>query len=293
MRDVVRVVFLGTRGSAPVSGDCFRVYGGATSCVLVNFVGVDIVFDCGTGLSNVSSYFSGNPVSIFLSHPHLDHVEGFPVSEFVYKDEFSVDLYSRARSDFSTKDYFSYLMRMPFWPVSLSDLKNKIRFHDLGTNNHLVIPSTVSGADISIQCFEVNHRGGCTAFRVSQTISGIEKSIVYATDMELSKTDRAFWDFSRDCDLLIIDAQYTDAEYAERTGWGHSRISESIQFAHDVGAKCTRLFHHDPQRGDRELADMEAGLPESIRFAKMFEEVELGSEEKAVAQKLSAGTMTN
>ena len=65
---------------------------------------------------------------------------------------------------------------------------------------------------------------------------------------------------AQDADLLIHDAQYTDAEYASHVGWGHSSISQVIAFAELAGVGHAVLFHHDPVREDNEL---EAILAES------------------------------
>src|SRR5919106_818683 len=54
-------------------------------------------------------------------------------------------------------------------------------------------------------------------------------------------------------DLLIHDAQYTDAEYASCVGWGHSTYRHALEFAARVGAKEVVLFHHDPSHDDATL----------------------------------------
>jgi hypothetical protein len=33
-------------------------------------------------------------------------------------------------------------------------------------------------------------------------------------------------------------------------GWGHSRITDTLAFAHRVGAQRLALFHHDPMHED-------------------------------------------
>jgi ribonuclease BN (tRNA processing enzyme) len=73
---------------------------------------------------------------------------------------------------------------------------------------------------------------------------------------------------ARATDLLVHDAQYTQAERDERLGWGHSSVPEAIEFARAAGARKLVLFHHDPARTDDEmdllLAEAEAlseGLP--------------------------------
>ena len=46
------------------------------------------------------------------------------------------------------------------------------------------------------------------------------------------------------------DCQYTAAEYRDRVGWGHSRISDAIALATAAGARRLVTFHHDPAHDD-------------------------------------------
>src|SRR6185295_3221604 len=58
---------------------------------------------------------------------------------------------------------------------------------------------------------------------------------------------------ARDASLLIHDGQYTDAEYPDHVGWGHSSLSHALSFARRAGAGRTLLFHHDPTHSDEQL----------------------------------------
>ena len=51
---------------------------------------------------------------------------------------------------------------------------------------------------------------------------------------------------------------YTDEEYPDRTGWGHSTFRQSIRLAEDAGAKQLLFFHHDPTRSDDALDEIVA-----------------------------------
>ena len=66
------------------------------------------------------------------------------------------------------------------------------------------------------------------------------------------------YDLARDADLLIHDCQYTDEEYPEHVGWGHSAIDDTLTFASRVGARRLLLFHHDPLHADDFLDDLHA-----------------------------------
>jgi len=72
--------------------------------------------------------------------------------------------------------------------------------------------------------------------------------------------------FMKGADFLIHDAQYTEKEYkASKLGWGHSSHERVINAAHRAGVKRLALFHHDPNRTDAELAELE------LRYKAMIE----------------------
>jgi ribonuclease BN (tRNA processing enzyme) len=58
---------------------------------------------------------------------------------------------------------------------------------------------------------------------------------------------------ARGVDLLLHDCQYTDAEYVEHFGWGHSSISHALHFAARCEPRQTLFFHHDPYHTDDQL----------------------------------------
>jgi ribonuclease BN (tRNA processing enzyme) len=65
-------------------------------------------------------------------------------------------------------------------------------------------------------------------------------------------------------DLLIHDAQYTDEEYSQRIGWGHSSLTHALQFATMAGVRHLVPFHHDPAHDDRMVSRMmAAGLKQA------------------------------
>jgi len=54
-------------------------------------------------------------------------------------------------------------------------------------------------------------------------------------------------------DLLIHDTQYTEKEYEERVGFGHSSVRHAFQFAELTNVKHFVPFHHDPTHNDDDL----------------------------------------
>ena len=71
-------------------------------------------------------------------------------------------------------------------------------------------------------------------------------------------------DLARDVDLLIYDAQYTEAEYEgrngtgpSRRGWGHSTYVAATRVARVTGARRLVLTHHDPTHDDAMMDKIE------------------------------------
>lgn len=58
-------------------------------------------------------------------------------------------------------------------------------------------------------------------------------------------------------DILIHDAQYTEADMPHKHGWGHSLISQVRQLAIDAKVGKLVLFHHDPDRSDSQLDEIQ------------------------------------
>src|SRR3989475_396030 len=64
--------------------------------------------------------------------------------------------------------------------------------------------------------------------------------------------------FMRGADLVIHDAQYTEEEYRDKGGWGHSPLEYAVDVALAAGARRLVLFHHDPQHDDAAMERMES-----------------------------------
>jgi ribonuclease BN (tRNA processing enzyme) len=87
--------------------------------------------------------------------------------------------------------------------------------------------------------------------------------------------------FCQGADLLIHDTQYTAKEYgAGKVGWGHSSYEYGINVAHKARAKRLVLFHHDPNRTDAELQELELFYQEAVR-GKTTLSIEMSREGKS------------
>ena len=256
------VKFWGTRGSIPTPGPRTQRYGGNTSCVEIRAGDTLIVCDGGTGLRelgvDLERRFPGKPLTIhlFFSHPHWDHIQGFPFFHPAYEPIHHLLIHG---VDQSLYQLLSGQMQSAYFPVNFAELKAQIRFQLLENGQGRI-------DDVQVAAFAQRHPGG--SIGLSFTYQG--KKVVYATDSELDpllldpeqpvkrpealrQLPAPLVDAARGAHLLIADGQYQDREYEAKAGWGHSRASTAVDLAVQCGAKQLALFHHDPMQSDPEV----------------------------------------
>ena len=125
----VFVRFWGVRGSIPTPGPRTRRYGGNTSCLEVRSESTICIFDAGTGLRELGSALMRAPpptgglnVHLFLSHPHWDHIQGFPFFGPAYHENTTLCVYGPS-GDAKNYELLSGQMNNAYFPVRFSDLK--------------------------------------------------------------------------------------------------------------------------------------------------------------------------
>lgn len=263
------VTMLGVRGSIPQSGADYIRYGGSTVCVLVRLAGETLVLDAGSGMTKLPAFLrpEETQLSLLLSHPHLDHLLGFLMCPICVNPDYTLRVYGAVREGLSVAEQFARLMAPPIWPVRPQDLAAKISFCDL--TEHAEI-----GA-VRVDTIEGAHPGGARVIR----LRGNGKAIVFATDITLGgeMTDRLA-DFARNCDMLIIDGQYTDAEWEKFCNFGHTTYTAAARFGKLCGAKQTKIIHHAPVRTDAMLdaaAAELAAINADCTFSREGEEITL------------------
>ena len=235
----------------------FGTVGGNTSCVeLENGSGDCVILDAGSGLRELSLNLrqrtdhsaGGKTYHIFFSHFHWDHLQGLPFFSQAFDPRNRVVFYS---TNPDLERILCDQMKAPYFPVPMEGpggFGAKLEFVQLTAAN---MPYSIGSSKISWH--SVNHPGGCASFMVSEG----GKKVIYSTDTELSREDflktpenEAFYS---NADILIMDSQYTMGEALEKTGWGHSAFSISVDFALNWGVKSLVLFHHEPTYTDQKI----------------------------------------
>lgn len=124
------VRFWGVRGSIPTPGPRTRRYGGNTSCVEVRVDDTLLVFDAGTGLRELGVHLmrgGAKPLTVhlFLSHPHRDHIQGFPFFGPAYSKNTTLYVYG-PKGDDKNYQLLSGQMANAYFPVRFSDLGGRL-----------------------------------------------------------------------------------------------------------------------------------------------------------------------
>lgn len=253
----MHVRFWGVRGSIASSGSHVARIGGNTSCVEIESQGHRLILDAGTGLRGLGEELLKHPpvkATMLFSHLHWDHVQGFPFFTPAWVPGTELTLYGPfADGEQQLRSVLDKQMEPPNFPVPLSAMRANLDFRS-------ALPGRViETGPFRITPIELPHPQGCLGYHVEAD----GKRFAYCTDVEmtLESLRRDVGDVLAGVDALVLDAQYTEAEYAGRVGppkkgWGHSTNVEAARIAQAVSARRLFLFHHDPAHGDQQVEDM-------------------------------------
>jgi phosphoribosyl 1,2-cyclic phosphodiesterase len=247
----MRLKVWGARGSVPSPGPETVRYGGNTSCVQVTLGdGTLLVLDGGTGIRNLGLALAGHPpeMHLLLTHLHLDHIQGLVFFAPAFKSDSRIVIWGPASPEASLKDRISRYISAPLTPVEVRELPCEVSFQDAPETEWQI-------GSANLRAASVTHRGPTLGYRVTEG----DRSICYIPDHEPAigaslERDDPDWisgfELARDASLLIHDSQYSDGEYPEHVGWGHSALSDTLMFAKRTEAERVMLFHHDPMHSD-------------------------------------------
>jgi ribonuclease BN (tRNA processing enzyme) len=170
-------------------------------------------------------------------------------------------------------------MDFSYFPVEVIELEAKLEYHDLGRRTFRI-------GELQVRTHHFNH----TVYMLGYRLEGAGKVLVYTGDHEpywdflftgekdletfceqeevqrsIQQRNQEVTDFVRGADLLICDAQYFSLEeYEAHRGWGHSSAYHAADLAMQTEVKQLALFHHDPNRTDRQLDELEQAIKKYV-----------------------------
>jgi ribonuclease BN (tRNA processing enzyme) len=255
---MLTVTFHGARGVAPSPGPANRRYGTHTACVALEVDGEDpLLLDLGSGLARFAAAVGGGHTpfrhaplghtpfrgSALLTHLHRGHVEGLAGFAPLDQPGARLDVYGPRPDD-------GPLARVMAGVLGPRERLGILRFHEAFDEDFAV-------GQAKVMVRGVVHGGVPTnGYRVEW--DGL--SVAYVSDhgppTDLSGVPEPVLELAAGVDLLIHDAQHSDAEWPDRAGDGHSPAAYAVQVAREAGARRLALFHHHPDRDDDALDRM-------------------------------------
>jgi len=261
----VKVRLWGTRGSVAAPGADTARYGGNTSCVEVRGPdGTLLVLDAGTGIRRLGRALGRGVrrVDVLLTHLHMDHIQGLGFFAPLYDPDVETHLWGPASTTLDLRGRLARYLSPPLFPVHLREMRRLV-LHDLSAGEFAV-------GEFRIVADRVCHPGITVGYRIEAGGA----TLAYLSDHEPALGVSRFpmredwtsgYALARDADLLLHDAQYSLAEYADHVGWGHSALDHALAFARLTRAKRLVTFHHDPAHDDDVVDRLTAEATAAVR----------------------------
>ena len=248
----------GCRGSLASPGADTVRYGGNTSCVEVRLEsGHLLILDAGTGIRPLGAAMDDEPfdeLHIFLTHLHLDHLQGLGFFRPLFRPGADIHIWGpavagaepgRPDRDLPLATAVPGAPRRHPGPDHVprrargrrdDRLRHRARRERRAPGPDGRLPDRGERADARVPPGPraVTRRGARE--QPPSWISGHE--------------------VAHDADVLFHDAQYGDDEYPNHIGWGHSSIEHVMGFATKADVGMVILFHHDPYHTDDELEQL-------------------------------------
>ncbi len=251
----MRAVIWGARGSLASPGPETARYGGQTACIAVHLAdGSLVVLDAGTGIRPLGMALDQERpprVDLLITHLHSDHIEGLKFFEPFWDASVEFHIWGPPSPLKPLRDRLAPFFAPPFFPVHLRDVPCRPEFHEVPPQPWRLGSATAS-ADL------IKHPGPAVGYRIEEDGRALaylpDHEPALGTDLDTAATQWiSGFGLAHSADVLIHDAQYTQAEYDIRIGWGHSSTEQVVRFAERAEAKRLLLFHHDPLHTDDHL----------------------------------------
>lgn len=253
--DEMTTHLLGTRGSTLLTDDQCKNYGWHTQCAAVPLDDRLIIFDAGTGIFNARKLLSDyKNVDIFLTHYHLDHLSSLLMFSGFHVSDMTIRIFAPDYLDKTAETIINETFSPPLWPITIKQVNANVTIHSI---NHGDI---VSLGKSSIESHKLTHPNDAYGYKLTQG----DKKLIYLFDHEANLNEINIDDFIAGCDLLICDAPYTESEYKNFKGYGHSSIEAIIKLVSKTNVKRTIVSHHSPFKTDEEIDEYIKKYPEVV-----------------------------
>jgi len=213
----MKITFLGTNG-------WYDTNTGNTICTLLETENYFIVLDAGNGIYKLDEHIknSSKPIYLFLSHFHIDHIEGLHIlNKFNFRQ--GIQIYGQK----GTKKILKNIINKPY-TVPFGDLPFDVSIHEVNDKNHK-LPFLVKSKPLI-------HSSNCLGYRFEVE----DKILAYCTDTGICENAI---NLAKNADLLITECSLK--ERSTNGQWPHLNPEDAIEIAKTSGAKKLALTHFD------------------------------------------------
>lgn len=217
-RTDIKVCFLGTNG-------WYDTDTGNTICILIETAKEYVVLDAGNGIYKLDQHIKDNnkPIHLFLSHFHLDHIEGMHIlAKFKFKQ--GITIYVQKGG----KRILDRIVRQPY-TLAIKDLKTKVKIKGVEGARKVKFLADVKS---------LLHISRCIGFRFD--FGG--KIISYIPDTGLCKNALKL---AERADLLIAECAFKAGQNSDE--WPHLNPETAAELAREAKAKRLALVHFDAE----------------------------------------------
>ena len=214
----MKVAFLGTNG-------WYDSESGNTVCTLVQSESATVILDAGNGLHRADRYLAGGkPVFLFLSHFHVDHIEGLHI---LAKFRFAGGLTICGPS--GSRDILGTFLNHPF-TIPLESLPYPARI--------LEMPEEAAFLPFPVEALPLRHASLTLGYRIVID----DRTVAYCSDTGYCENAVQL---GRSADLLITECAYKKGQASE--SWPHLNPETAARIALEAGARQLFLTHFDAE----------------------------------------------
>jgi len=270
MSKIMKLKFLGVRGSRPTHKRSLLGYGGNSTCLEFHCVGekFHLFLDGGSGLARRGHELGESPTHrnfhFLVTHTHWDHILGYPFFKPIYDKRNLLVFYASNTTRSTFNDLFFGLQRSANLPVPRHQLKARLAFEKVAPDTEFTIEGKVK-----VKTFQLNHQGVTLAYKVQYGDCSAciitDNAPIQGNYLGEGMPARAAQDplaferefeaglvaFLKGVHTVVFDSHFT--EETLKADWGHSTPQRALAFCRLAGVRRLVLFHHAPEDMDEQV----------------------------------------